>query len=60
MTGTEALDEFLAGAAVGASVLELRPDYRALLIAVEGLEPGAERRRARRPRADGRGSARRH
>lgn len=40
MTGTEALDEFLAGAAVGAAVLELRPDYRALLIAVEGLEPG--------------------
>jgi DNA/RNA-binding domain of Phe-tRNA-synthetase-like protein len=34
------LDEFLAGARVDASVFALRPDYRALLLAVDGLVPG--------------------
>jgi DNA/RNA-binding domain of Phe-tRNA-synthetase-like protein len=35
-----ALEEFLAGGHVDASVFELRPDYRAMLLAVEGLVPG--------------------
>lgn len=34
------LDEFLAGAEVEASVFALRPDYRVLLLAVDGLRPG--------------------
>lgn len=34
------LEEFLAGGHVDPSVWELRPDYRALLIAVDGLVPG--------------------
>ncbi|GAA4965506.1 B3/B4 domain-containing protein [Actinoplanes utahensis] len=34
------LDQFLAGAHVGADVFALRPDYRALLIAVDGIVPG--------------------
>lgn len=34
------LDEFLAAAGVDADVFDLRPDYRALLVAVEGIEPG--------------------
>jgi hypothetical protein len=34
------LQAFLDGAAVDPSVSALRPDYRALLIAVERLEPG--------------------
>lgn len=34
------LDEFLAGARVDAAVLALRPDYRAVLLAVDGLVPG--------------------
>ena len=34
------LDEFLAGARVDAAVFALRPDYRALLVAVDGLVPG--------------------
>ena len=33
-----------AGARVDAAVLALRPDYRALLLAVDGLVPGPERR----------------
>jgi DNA/RNA-binding domain of Phe-tRNA-synthetase-like protein len=33
------LESFLAGASVAPEVFELRPDYRALLIAVEGLSP---------------------
>ena len=33
------LDAFLAGAAVDPAVLTLRPDYRALLLAVDGLLP---------------------
>lgn len=35
------LERFLAGAQVDAAVSALRPDYRALLLAVTGLEPGA-------------------
>jgi DNA/RNA-binding domain of Phe-tRNA-synthetase-like protein len=34
------LEEVLAGAHVDASVFELRPDYRAVLLGVEGLFPG--------------------
>jgi DNA/RNA-binding domain of Phe-tRNA-synthetase-like protein len=35
------LQEFLAGAWVDATVFSLRPDYRAVLLAVDGLVPGA-------------------
>lgn len=35
-----ALDEFLDGAQVESSVFALRPDYRVLLLAVDGLVPG--------------------
>lgn len=34
------LDHFLAGARVDGTVFALRPDYRAILLAVEGLVPG--------------------
>jgi DNA/RNA-binding domain of Phe-tRNA-synthetase-like protein len=34
------LDEFLAGGQVEAAVFALRPDYRAVLLAVDGLQPG--------------------
>jgi DNA/RNA-binding domain of Phe-tRNA-synthetase-like protein len=34
------LDDFLAGAAVEPAVFALRPDYRVLLLAVDGLAPG--------------------
>jgi len=34
------LEEFLAGAHVDAAVFVLRPDYRALLVAVDGIVPG--------------------
>jgi DNA/RNA-binding domain of Phe-tRNA-synthetase-like protein len=34
------LDTFLDGARVDDAVLTLRPDYRALLLAVDGLVPG--------------------
>jgi hypothetical protein len=34
------LEEFLAGACVDAAVFALRPDYRALLLAVDGIVPG--------------------
>jgi DNA/RNA-binding domain of Phe-tRNA-synthetase-like protein len=34
------LEEFLAGAWVDAAVFALRPDYRALLLAVDGIVPG--------------------
>jgi DNA/RNA-binding domain of Phe-tRNA-synthetase-like protein len=34
------LEVFLAGARVGASVFELRPDYRAMLLGVDGIVPG--------------------
>ena len=32
--------DFLAGASVDAAVFALRPDYRAMLLAVDGLVPG--------------------
>jgi DNA/RNA-binding domain of Phe-tRNA-synthetase-like protein len=35
------LEEFLAGARVDPAVRALRPDYRALLVTVDGLVPGA-------------------
>lgn len=34
------LETFLAGATVSPQVFALRPDYRALLLAVDGIEPG--------------------
>ncbi len=34
------LDKFLAGGRVDAAVFALRPDYRAMLLAVDGLVPG--------------------
>jgi DNA/RNA-binding domain of Phe-tRNA-synthetase-like protein len=40
MTDPIDLDLFLAGAHVEPEVFELRPDYRALLVAVDGLVPG--------------------
>ena len=36
----DSLQAFLDGAAVDDAVFDLRPDYRALLVAVEGIEPG--------------------
>ena len=38
--GTE-LDDLLSRASVAAEVVALRPDYRALLLAVDGIEPAA-------------------
>ena len=40
MPDFSALEAFLAGAHVDAAVLALRPDYRAVLLAVDGLVPG--------------------
>ena len=40
MNDVDTLERFLAGAHVGDAVLALRPDYRALLLAVDGLVPG--------------------
>lgn len=40
MGETRRLDEFLAGAWVAADVVGLRPDYRAMLVAVDGLGTG--------------------
>ncbi len=40
MSDPRALATFLAGARVDAAVFALRPDYRALLVAVDGLVPG--------------------
>lgn len=40
MRNTEVLQEILGAAHVEPAVFELRPDYRALLIAVDGLVPG--------------------
>jgi DNA/RNA-binding domain of Phe-tRNA-synthetase-like protein len=34
------LESFLAGTTVSPEVFDLRPDYRALLLAVDGIEPG--------------------
>ena len=40
MSDAGMLEEFLAGAWVDAAVFALRPDYRALLLAVDGVVPG--------------------
>jgi len=40
MPETDTLHAFLAGAYVDAAVFALRPDYRAMLLAVEGIVPG--------------------
>jgi DNA/RNA-binding domain of Phe-tRNA-synthetase-like protein len=40
MSDAGMLQEFLAAACVDAAVFALRPDYRALLLAVDGLVPG--------------------
>ena len=40
MSDAGMLQDFLAGACVDAAVFALRPDYRALLLAVDGLVPG--------------------
>jgi DNA/RNA-binding domain of Phe-tRNA-synthetase-like protein len=40
MTAASMLEPFLAGAHVDPAVFALRPDYRALLVAVDGLVPG--------------------
>jgi DNA/RNA-binding domain of Phe-tRNA-synthetase-like protein len=40
MPELDMLQELLAGARVAPAVFELRPDYRALLLAVDGLQPG--------------------
>lgn len=42
MPDTGMLEEFLAGACVEAAVFALRPDYRVLLLAVDGLVPGGQ------------------
>jgi hypothetical protein len=34
------LEKFLAGGRVDAAVFGLRPDYRAMLVAVDGFVPG--------------------
>lgn len=40
MTGMPTLDEVLGAATIDPEVAALRPDYRVLLVAVDGLEPG--------------------
>jgi len=40
MSDAGMLEDFLAGAGVDAAVFALRPDYRAMLLAVDGLVPG--------------------
>lgn len=40
MPALQALEQFLGSAHVAPEVFDLRPDYRALLMAVDGLEPG--------------------
>src|SRR3954449_2991313 len=40
MPDVPVLETFLAGAQVDAAVFALRPDYRAVLLAVDGLVPG--------------------
>ncbi|MCW3840632.1 phenylalanine--tRNA ligase beta subunit-related protein [Micromonospora yasonensis] len=40
MADLDMLQEFLAGGQVDAAVFGLRPDYRAMLLAVDGLRPG--------------------
>ena len=40
MSDAGKLQDFLAGACVDAAVFALRPDYRAMLVAVDGIVPG--------------------
>ena len=40
MPDAKDLEEFLSDARVEPAVLDLRPDYRVLLVAVDGLRPG--------------------
>lgn len=40
--GTAALESFLAGAHIGDGIADLRPDYRALLVAADGLVPAVQ------------------
>jgi len=40
MSDANMLEEFLAGGYVDAAVFDLRPDYRALVLAVDGIVPG--------------------
>ena len=40
MSDAGMLEEFLAGALIDSAVFALRPDYRALLLAVDGIVPG--------------------
>src|SRR5436305_8171753 len=40
MSDAGMIEEFLAGACVNAAVFALRPDYRVLLLAVDGIVPG--------------------
>jgi len=40
MPDQSVLEDFLTGAGVDEAVFALRPDYRALLLAVDGIEPG--------------------
>jgi DNA/RNA-binding domain of Phe-tRNA-synthetase-like protein len=40
MSDTDVLEDFLAVARVDGAVFALRPDYRALLVAVDGIVPG--------------------
>ena len=40
MSDAGLLEDFLAGASVDAAVFALRPDYRILLLAVDGIVPG--------------------
>jgi DNA/RNA-binding domain of Phe-tRNA-synthetase-like protein len=40
MGGTQAAQKLLQGARVAAEIFDLRPDYRALLMVVEGIPPG--------------------
>src|SRR3954471_10847497 len=42
MADASFLRSFLDGAQVGSDVFDLRPDYRALLLAVDGLTPGPD------------------
>jgi DNA/RNA-binding domain of Phe-tRNA-synthetase-like protein len=44
LRGVREVEEYLAGAGVDAAVAELRPDYRALLVAVDGLAPSDPQR----------------
>src|ERR1700750_3397587 len=41
MSDADMLEDFLGGAHVDAAVFALRPDYRALLVAVDGIVPGS-------------------